>query len=406
MPSSSPTTTSFAEFMQRWKWANPRRHYWNPWYRFPLLLWERIFDHIFVPIGDDYWYPTTLRSCASVCRSWRPRARYNLWYSTMIRNEGQARRLLDLIKDDPYVGELIVELEIYPDRPGCEWGCTSFFLWELTRVLPNLRSLWFKRVNWLASPFAYNTVVARFRSLTTLWLWFASFDTATDFFRLVWSLRNLKTLIVHRKMFIRRALSEGESRRLAMVRKPWACRELSRLDVGHLLCEQDKAGLLQFPPQGAFGSAVTTLSLHPQGPRLPLILENISCYIRGLKSLRSIELSLRLSAVMVPAHPEDVIQDRVLLLYLVKHLPSAPMVHSISLCVSGMSTGSRSHFLDVLVGAEDRFGPLRERLPCLQRLHFRLEDAGQDHVSWWTKQISQRVPSVSGLVQVDVELGE
>ncbi|KAI0369583.1 hypothetical protein BV20DRAFT_1036467 [Pilatotrama ljubarskyi] len=394
MPTSSPVDPSLAKFMNAWYWASPIHHSWPR--KLPLLLWERILDQLFVPIGDDYWYPTDLRSCAAVCRAWRPRARYNLWRG----------RLLDLIRDDAHLCELIVELEIYPDRPGCEWGSVSFFLPELTRVLPNLRFMWLKRVNWLASPYAYNAVVARFRSLTTLRLWFASFETATDFFRLVWSLRNLRNLIVHRKMFIRRALSEGESRRLAIARKPWACRELFRLDVGHLLCEEVNVGLFQFPPPGAFGSSVTSLSLHPQGSRLPSILENVSCYIRDLKNLRSIELSVRLSAIMVPAHPEDMIQDSVLLLYLVTNLPSAPSMHSISLCVSGMSTGSRSRLLDVLVGTEDSYGPLWERVPSLQRLHFRMEDVGRDHASWWRQQLSKRLPSVSDLVQVEVQLGE
>ncbi|KAI0673267.1 hypothetical protein C8Q78DRAFT_1124100, partial [Trametes maxima] len=254
--------------------------------RLPLDVWERIIDQLWTPIGEDYWYPTTLRSCTLVCRGFLPRARYHLWRSTMVQRASQTRRLLFVIQGNPSIGHLVQELQIYPSSPGIEYGCSSFYLMELSHALPNLSFLCLKRVNWTGYPLTYNCVIAQFRSLSVLHLWFA------------------RTLIVYQRMFIQKPLSSAAASKLSAVRKPWSCKKLSTLRIGYLVCEEDNAGLLQFPPKGAFGDSVTTLSLRPQGSRLSIILENISCYTRGLTCLRSIELSLRLSARLCFTPPQ------------------------------------------------------------------------------------------------------
>lgn len=92
--------------------------------------------------------------------------------------------------------------------------------------------------------------------------------------------------------------------------------------------------------------------------------------------------------------------------HLVAQLPSAPFMQSFSISVTGRSSGSRSDFLDVLVGDEDEFGLLQERLPSLRRLHFQLQDGGADYLKWWMKGITGRLPSIGDLVHVEIERGK
>lgn len=201
-------------------------------YRLPLILWERVIDELSLPMGEEFWHPQSLRACAAVCRGWHPRARCKLWRTTMIRTGSQASKLLDLIDDDPQLGQLILELQIYPARPGKELGCVSFHLPKLTSALPNLRLLCMKRVNWVCNPRTHSGPLAQFRALAVLHLWFARFRTVADFLRLVWSLRSLRHLVIHGKMFIEKPLSDEDALRLSVLRNPKSCDKLAKIEVG------------------------------------------------------------------------------------------------------------------------------------------------------------------------------
>lgn len=134
--------------------------------------------------------------------------------------------------------------------------------------------------------------------------------------------------------------------------------------------------------------------------------ENVARYTHWCKHLRSLELSVDFSTLVARAPPDDPTQGRAFMFHLVAQLPSAHIMQSVSISVTGRSSGSRSDFLDVLVGDEDEFGLLQERLPSLRRLHFLLQDGGSDYLKWWTKGIAGRLPSVGDLVHVEIERGK
>ncbi|KAL1943394.1 hypothetical protein VTO73DRAFT_4469 [Trametes versicolor] len=321
----------------------------------------------------------------------------------MIRTGSQASKLLDLVDDDPHIGQLILELQIYPARPGKELGCVSFHLPKLTSALPNLRLLCMKRVNWVCNPRTRSGPLAQFRALAVLHLWFARFRTVADFLRLVWSLRSLRHLVIHGKMFIEKPLSDEDVLRLSVLRNPNACDKLAKIEVGSVLCEEGNKPMVLFPPPRVFGDSVASLSLQPHGSRLSVVLENVARYTHWCKHLRSLELSVDFSTLVARAPPDDLMQGRAFMFHLVAQLPSAHIMQSFSISVTGRSSGSRSDFLDVLVGDEDEFGLLQERLPSLRRLHFQLQDGGSDYLKWWTKGITGRLPSIGDLVHVEIE---
>ncbi|EIW56318.1 uncharacterized protein TRAVEDRAFT_49149 [Trametes versicolor FP-101664 SS1] len=347
-------------------WCSVRGFIWcHGGYRLPLILWERVIDELSLPMGEEFWHPQALRACAAVCRGWCPRARCKLWHTTMIRTGSQASKLLDLIDDDPQLGQLILELQIYPARPGKELGCVSFHLPKLTSALPNLRLLCMKRVNWVCNPRAHSGPLAQFRSLVVLHLC-------------------LQHLVIHGKMFIEKPLSDEDALRLSVLRNPNACDKLAKIEVGSVLCEQGNKPMVLFPPPRVFGDSVASLSLQPHGSRLSVVLENVARYTHWCKHLRSLELSVDFSTLSHSSPPPTSC-----------NLSPSPSLVDLPAAVRD--------FLDVLVGDEDEFGLLREHLPSLLRLHFQLQDGGSDYLKWWTKGITGRLPSIGHLVHVEIE---
>ncbi|TBU32303.1 hypothetical protein BD309DRAFT_854809 [Dichomitus squalens] len=82
----------------------------------PVEIAERIIDCCSqVPPTHLYHisYPI-LRSCARVCREWRPRSQFNLFHHVVLRTPVQMGLFQDVIRSDPAFLAMVIEVTLAP----------------------------------------------------------------------------------------------------------------------------------------------------------------------------------------------------------------------------------------------------------------------------------------------------
>lgn len=205
-----------------------------------IELWERIID--LAGLENDgsspiEYYPTIL-ACCLVCQEWLPRSRYNLYRKVRITdhtpsepNPPNVYRLSRTIAEQPHLAALITELHIVPSPDDTAFSPFARFVGPSNRAkkLIGLHTLNLRGIRWSFARL-YNSAISCFPEIRHLHLQDMSFDSASDLFRLIWSLPHLEDLTLHQIRFVRK-LSEAECEKLRSSRPSSACQKLRTLSI-------------------------------------------------------------------------------------------------------------------------------------------------------------------------------
>ena len=186
--------------------------------RLPIELCERIIDLGGRSAREDGTvvdYPT-LRSCALVCCAWLPRARYNLFYRVVLRTAASVERFLSTALvtrsaatsshqdlHDIHVRELELGLprweakENWPkleDQPSVAALCLLSASRELAMGPGGLTTLVLSRMQWVYPRRHLAGLMAPFRGVQTLELYYVRFPAPGDLAHVLWALPSLVVL--------------------------------------------------------------------------------------------------------------------------------------------------------------------------------------------------------------------
>ncbi|KAI0730782.1 hypothetical protein C8Q76DRAFT_792923 [Earliella scabrosa] len=265
--------------------------------RLPIETWEMVINSLHDP--GDTWLPAdrdpTLLACSLVCSGWLRESRRVLYHKVGFTHQHNIALFIRTITGNPPLADLVRRLVVDPkctryvfDRPQERRYALGWEIYQWRTA----HQPW----QWLDSPirygtyinFTHGTLIDRLRHLEDLELRFL--DLHKDYppnltalvgrfpireltlwncslplvktFELIWSLRNLRRLSLH--CTIDGSVPENihsQCLKLHEIQflRPRTCAQLQELELGGLY-----TSLEHFPPHGAFGNAVRSLSLIAQ----------------------------------------------------------------------------------------------------------------------------------------------
>ncbi|KAI0743419.1 hypothetical protein C8Q80DRAFT_1272122 [Daedaleopsis nitida] len=162
--------------------------------RLPTEVCECVMDFLGFKAYPGYCVDYgTLRDCSLVCKTWHPRARFNLLFRVTLRSARQLKLFLDVAANGPQPREmdLILPLRTAPRR-GRHQTEASLASPLLTAATRGVRVLSLSYSEWLYPRTYIGLLSSHFVAVTTLDLDYVRFATGGDLARLVWSLPNLR----------------------------------------------------------------------------------------------------------------------------------------------------------------------------------------------------------------------
>ncbi|KAI0717215.1 hypothetical protein C8T65DRAFT_606163, partial [Cerioporus squamosus] len=232
----------------------------QPWWdRHQLAMVYRTSIHASqTPLLDD------LLACARTCHAWYPCARVQLYHTVAFKFQHQVDLFIRSIHENPPLADLVRELIVHltgeryiPSAQG-----------TLFKTLGHLRTVAFSSSGysygvWLYPPH-HHTLVTQF-PLTDLIFGLNTSNKSMLFcaFRVVWSLRELRSLtVVFSGGFQLSAAASDILVRVRSLRRSWSCAKLRVLTIrGELL-----RVTMSILPSCPFGTAVEQLALHLDEP--------------------------------------------------------------------------------------------------------------------------------------------
>ena len=211
--------------------------------RLPIELCERVIDCVRKPhpwwdrgqlvlkistYWDDQDSLPDLLACAWTCSAWYPRARLNIYHTVTFNHLRQIELFVRSLRENPLLADRVHELiinflgEYIPFAQGMLFSALRNVH---TVVLPLLDVH-----NWVYPPH-HHVLVTQF-NLTELILTINASRTSSLVyaFRIVWSLRRLRSLFV---MFSGGApvVTDSLVRNLHSLRRQWSCEKLTTLTI-------------------------------------------------------------------------------------------------------------------------------------------------------------------------------
>lgn len=207
--------------------------------RIPDDISNEVIDWVSVNSEQAGPFPacyTTLRSCALVCRGWRYHSQYHLFRHPKIflsqATPNPLHILARRVLQDPALDALVSALSIGSIRPdkhipiGSAIGPRGW-----SRSLTHWQTVELTLVDW-SSPRIHGPAVTMYLpdKISSLTLYNNVFNTASDLFRLVWSLPLLSHLNLSH-VTIKRHISEREHKKLCPPLPSNVCPNLKFLDI-------------------------------------------------------------------------------------------------------------------------------------------------------------------------------
>ncbi|KAJ3001363.1 hypothetical protein NUW54_g6476 [Trametes sanguinea] len=195
----------------------------------PLEVCEAIIDACHSAPWNALKRLRTLRACALVCRAWLPCSRRNLWRRVIVDRPSCCDMLVDVVKTSPELARYIIELEIYGSSGVRHPSLLGIVPRQDRRFPENLQSLKLRDFDFRDYLWhRYNTYLAHFPPIIHLELHNAIFESATDFFGLIWAFPHLTSITLGHTQF-RNPLSkacEEKFRNLCTIKSAVHCRNL------------------------------------------------------------------------------------------------------------------------------------------------------------------------------------
>ncbi|OSD02197.1 hypothetical protein PYCCODRAFT_450210 [Trametes coccinea BRFM310] len=270
--------------------------------KIPLEVCEIIIDECRCapwPVSDRL---QTLQACALVCRAWLPCSRRNLWRRVIATRQTCCYRLVEALKQSPELAKHIFELEIYGSSGIRHPSLLGIVPRRDKRFPENLKTLEvhhfdFGEYHWKR----YNTYLAHFPPITHLEFHNVVFESATDFYRLVWAFPHLVSISVGHTRFRMRLseVCEKRFRALCTIRSDVHCRNLRRVSIKHKNIHDE--GFIF--PQNALGSLVDNLSLEIAMRSLVSLgqtFEDLRRYFTAFKDLEKMCIQIILDQEALP----------------------------------------------------------------------------------------------------------
>ncbi|KAI0753975.1 hypothetical protein C8Q80DRAFT_334972 [Daedaleopsis nitida] len=357
----------------------------------PPEITDLIIDHVGsardTTSYDPYAYYALLRHLCLVCAQCLPRAQYFLYSvihitRTATPNTPSCVSLLwRTLHQKPYLAGYVKKIYMFPSQYG---GLLPFII-PRGDLLISLHTITVSDVEWKYPP-RYN--FARFTAVTCVRLHRVEFPTATDMFNLIWSLPRLVVLTLQGVTVQQHVVTE-EFQQLcaAAVRLPRASGKLIDLTISSEIVSQEL-----FPPPGAFGRSLRSLTVRP----VPwacwdeaMLRQCLAC----MSTLQELEIEVRLGG-------EGTTQTRDFPRSLLSVLPSSLVrslrLHLVPTRLAPMGyNSSRRGMIEAFTGDdESKSNPPIALFTSLRELKISLMDSGDTYDSvWWLVSIKDRLPS-------------
>ncbi|KAI0829949.1 hypothetical protein BC628DRAFT_1085103 [Trametes gibbosa] len=391
----------------------------------PIEVYERVIDLTATepPLWTSEKEYDTFRSCALVCRAWRPRSQWNLFYSIHLNRASQVDRLLSIFSTHPPLLDLIQYVHVgkfdIETRPTVEHLTRDPYIpfanGRLTRALRNAHVFRLSGLTWFNYPPVYTSLFRQFKGLVELQLNSVVFGSAGDVIRMAWNCPTLETLVIQYCRF-NHAPSEAESARLQASRRTNSCTHLQRIDL------EDWQDAETTPPLLALGDTIKTLLLSFNSAKPwragGRVLKIVSQY-RVLESLhltivyagekapntlppetQGYERETPLLALLTCIQPQHLKKLELCLKPLVtRRSHSPPLIELDEEEMAKMDVPlrtymiSRSQMIDKVIGQDIKALIDPSRYQSLEELNFNIEDDVREFdVDWWWARVDAVLP--------------